>query len=161
MRAYKGKTMRYIVFDTESDGLAYGATKLHVFAWSEDGKTVEVTHDYQVMRDVMSQQDCMFVAHNAIRHDLPLINRILGLELDYTRFVDTLFLSWYLNFDRDRHGLEQYGIQYGVPKPKITDWNNLTPEQYAHRVTEDVKINYRLWKELERKLGALYGWKKT
>ena len=70
--------MRYIVFDTESDGLAYEATKLHVFAWSEDGKTVEVTHDYQVMRDVMSQQDCMFVAHNAIRHDLPLINRIRG-----------------------------------------------------------------------------------
>lgn len=149
--------MKYIVFDTESDGLAYEATKLHVFAWSEDGKTVEVTHDYQVMRDVMSQKNCMFVAHNAIRHDLPLINRILGLELDYTRFVDTLFLSWYINFDRDRHGLEQYGIQYGVPKPKITDWNNLTPEQYAHRVTEDVKINHRLWVELERKLKSLYG----
>ena len=53
--------MKYIVFDSESNGLAYEATKLHVFAWSEDGKTVEVTHDYQVMRDVLSQQDLSLI----------------------------------------------------------------------------------------------------
>lgn len=149
--------MKYIVFDTESDGFAYEATKLHVFSWTEDGVNIFVTHDYDEMRQVLSQQDCMFVAHNAIRHDLPLINRILGLNLSHTKFVDTLALSWYINFSRDRHGLEQYGVEYGVPKPKVTDWNNLTPEDYAHRVREDVKINWKLWKELERKLKSLYG----
>jgi DNA polymerase III alpha subunit (gram-positive type) len=151
--------MKFIVFDTESDGLAYEATKLHVFSWTEDGATINVTHDYDEMKAVLSQKDCMFVAHNAIRHDMPLLNRLLSLDLQYTQFVDTLFLSWYVNFDRDRHGLEQYGIYYGVPKPKVDDWHNLTKEQYAHRVSEDVKINWKLWKELERKLGSLYGWK--
>jgi DNA polymerase III alpha subunit (gram-positive type) len=149
--------MKFIVFDSESDGLAYEATKLHVFAWTEDGKEVQVTHDYEDMKKVLLQEDTMFVGHNAIRHDMPLFNNLLGLDLKYTKFVDTLALSWYLNFNRDRHGLEFYGIEYGVPKPKVDDWKNLTPEQYAHRVTEDVKINWRLWKELERKLGLLYG----
>jgi len=149
--------LKYIVFDSESDGLAYVATKLHVFSWTEDGVDIHVTHDYDKMREVLSQQDCMFVGHNAIRHDMPLLNRLLGLSLDHTKFVDTLFLSWYVNFDMDRHGLEYYGIKYGKPKPKIDDWNNLTPEEYAHRVSEDVKINWMTWKEHERKLMSLYG----
>ena len=148
--------MKFIVLDSESDGFAYEATKLHVLGWTEDGKTVNTTHDYKEMRELLSQPDCLFVAHNAIRHDLPLINRILGLDLTYSKFVDTLMLSWYLNFDRDRHGLGDYGVSYGVPKPKVDDWHNLTPEEYAHRVAEDVKINWLLWKELERKLTTLY-----
>ncbi len=148
--------MRFFVVDTESDGLAYDAAKVHVLGYTEDGENISVTHDYQEMRDFFMQPDCMFVCHNGICHDMPLVNRILGLDLDYTKWVDTLALSYYLNFDRDRHGLAVYGEEYGVPKPKIEDWFNLSPEEYAHRVTEDVKIGYRLWKDLERKLGLLY-----
>lgn len=151
--------MRFVVLDTESDGLAYEATKLHVMAYTEDGETIKVTHDYEEMKGVLSQQDCMFVCHNAVRHDLPLLNRILGLDLKYGQFVDTLALSWYLNFDNGRPGLGDYGVSYGIPKPKVDDWHGLSPEEYAHRVTEDVKINWKLWKDLERKLGVLYGWK--
>ena len=36
------------------------------------------------------------------------------------------------------------------------DWDNLTPQQYAHRCDEDVKINSRLWRELDTKLNKLY-----
>jgi len=71
--------------------------------------------------------------------------------------VDTLALSWYLNHDRPKHGLEGYGEDYGVPKPVIKDWDSLTPEDYAHRCNEDVRINYRLWVDLQNKLRRLYG----
>lgn len=151
--------MKIIVLDSESDGLWEDATKLHVVAWTEDGETYNHTNDYDVMRGLLCDPDVRIVAHNAIRHDLPTFNKILGLNLKYTKFIDSLVLSWYLHYERSAHGLEGYGIEYGVPKPKVDDWSNLTYEEYAHRCVEDVKINWQLWKDLEAKLGVLYGWK--
>ena len=149
--------MKIIVLDSESDNLWKEATKLHVVAWTEDGETYHHTNDYDVMRDLLCDPDTRVVCHNAVRHDLPTFNKILGLDLKYTKFIDSLALSWYLNFERSGHGLEGYGIEYGVPKPKVDDWSNLTYEEYAHRCVEDVKINWKLWKELETKLMKLYG----
>jgi hypothetical protein len=41
-------------------------------------------------------------------------------------------------------------------KPVIKDWDSLTAEEYAHRCDEDVKINSRLWRDLDIKLNKLY-----
>lgn len=152
--------MKYIVVDSEGDGLAYDCTKLHVLGWTTDGISYNHTHDYKEMITVLSgsHTERKLVCHNAIRHDLVVFNRILGLNLTYLDFVDTLPLSWTINYQRDKHGLESYGEDAGVAKPKIDDWHNLSPEEYAHRVVEDVKINWWLWKDLEKKLGVLYGW---
>jgi hypothetical protein len=148
--------MRYVVLDSEGDGLWFNCTKLHVLAWTEDGINFHHTFDYDEMRKVLNEPDTKLICHNAVRHDLPVFNNILGTSLTYLNFVDTLPLSWYLNFDRQKHGLESYGLDYGIPKPEVEDWQNLTPEEYAHRCIEDVKINWKLWKELERKLGVIY-----
>ena len=149
--------MLYRVIDCESDGLLDEATKIHVLSWTDDGLTINHTHDSDKMKGVLTEAGVRLIGHNVIRYDMPLFNKILGLSLDYRRFIDTLGLSWYIHFDRQKHGLEGYGEDYGVPKPKVDDWKNLTPEQYAHRCNEDVKINWYLWKDLERKLGMLYG----
>lgn len=149
--------MKIIVLDSESDGLWKEATKIHVLAYTEDGINYNHTADYDKMRELLTQPDTRFVAHNSCRHDLPTFNKLLGMKLDYNKFIDSLALSWYLNFDRDKHGLESYGIEYGVPKPKVDDWSNLSYEEYAHRCVEDVKINWKLWKDLESKLMKLYG----
>jgi hypothetical protein len=148
--------MRYVVFDTESDGFSDVATKLHVLGYTYDGVDYQTTDNYEKMREFFQQKGVKYIAHNGIRHDLPLLNRILGLDLGYLDFVDTLPLSWTINYGRDKHGLESYGETFGVQKPKITDWSGLTYEEYAHRVTEDVKINWLLWKDLQRKLNVLY-----
>lgn len=152
--------MKIIVLDSESDGLWKEATKLHVVAWTEDGETYHHTNNYEEMKSLLLEEGTRIVAHNSVRHDLPTFNKILGLNLTHTKFIDTLALSWYINYERAAHGLEGYGIEYGVPKPKVEDWSSLTYEEYAHRCVEDVKINWRLWKDLESKLGSLYGWKK-
>jgi hypothetical protein len=149
--------MKIIVLDSESDGLWKDATKLHVIAYTDDGINYKHTGDYDEMRSLLLQDGVRIVAHNAIRHDLMTFNKILGVNLNHTKFIDTLALSWYINFERAAHGLEGYGIEYGVPKPKVEDWSTLTYEEYAHRCVEDVKINWRLWKELETKLLKLYG----
>ena len=144
-----------VVFDCETNGLLDVLDKIHVVSWSTDGKEVYHTHDYDEMRKFFTETEVL-VGHNIIRFDIPAVEKVLGIKVK-ARLVDTLALSWYLNHERVKHGLESYGEDYGVPKPVIKDWDSLTPEEYAHRCNEDVKINYRLWRDLQRKLEKLYG----
>ena len=142
------------VFDIETDGLLDVLTKIHVMSWSNDMGEVKHTHDYDEMRYVLLNTETL-VGHNQIRFDIPAVEKVLGIKVK-SRLIDTLALSWYLHHDRMKHGLEGYGEDYGVPKPKITDWDSLTPQEYAHRCDEDVKINNRLWRDLDLKLNKLY-----
>ena len=142
------------VFDIETDGLLDEMTKIHVVSWMDNNGNVQHTHDYEAMRIFFTEADTL-VGHNIIRFDIPAVEKILGVKVK-AQLIDTLALSWYLNHDRMRHGLEGYGEDYGVPKPVIKDWNSLTPEDYAHRCNEDVKINARLWRDLDIKLNKLY-----
>jgi DNA polymerase III epsilon subunit-like protein len=142
------------VFDIETDGLLDEMTKIHVMSWSNDMGEVKHTHDYDEMRYVLLNTGTL-VGHNIIRFDIPAVEKLLGIKVK-ARLIDTLALSWYINHGRMKHGLEGYGEEYGVPKPVIKDWNTLTPQEYAHRCDEDVKINNRLWRDLSLKLGKLY-----
>ena len=142
------------VFDIETDGLLDKLTKIHVVSWMGTDGNVHHTHDYEAMRLFFTEAKVL-VGHNVCRFDIPAVEKVLGIKVK-ARLIDTLPLSWYLNHERIKHGLEGYGVEYGVPKPVITDWDSLTPEDYAHRCDEDVKINTRLWRDLEIKLNRLY-----
>ncbi|MDG1314151.1 MAG: DNA polymerase [Flavobacteriaceae bacterium] len=142
------------VFDIETDGLLDELTKVHVLSYSRDGKEVTHTHDYNEMREFFLTEETL-VGHNIIRFDAPAIEKVLGIKIK-ARMIDTLALSWYLHHTRLKHGLGEYGEEYGVPKPVVDDWDNLSKEEYAHRCNEDVKINVRLWRDLELKLNKLY-----
>ena len=142
------------VFDIETDGLLDQMTKIHVLSYSDDNKTVIHTHDYDEMREFFLTRKTL-VGHNIVRFDIPAVEKLLGIKVE-ARLIDTLALSWYIHHDRLKHGLEGYGEEYGVPKPVIKDWNTLTPEEYAHRCNEDVKINNRLYLLLNMKLNKLY-----
>ena len=142
------------VFDIETDGLLDQMTKIHVLSYSEDNKTVIHTHDYDEMREFFLTRKTL-VGHNIVRFDIPAVEKLLGIKVE-ARLIDTLALSWYIHHDRLKHGLEGYGEEYGVPKPVIKDWDSLSPEEYAHRCNEDVKINNRLYLLLNMKLNKLY-----
>ena len=142
------------VFDIETDVLLNGMTKIHVLSYSDDGRTTHHTHDYDEMRKFFATRKTL-AGHNIIRFDAPAVEKILGIKIK-ARMIDTLALSWYINHTRMKHGLEGYGEEYGVPKPVITDWDNLTPKEYAHRCDEDVRINVRLLRDLDLKLNKLY-----
>ena len=145
-----------IVFDVEADNLLDDATKIHCLSYTSDGVNYDTLFDYNDMRDlVMSQRG--LIGHNIVRYDAPLLEKLLGIKLE-ARLFDTLPMSWVLNYTRagNKHNLDAFGEDFGVPKPEINDWVNLTQEEYAHRCEEDVKINVRLWRDLKRKLEKLY-----
>ncbi len=143
-----------IVFDVEANGLLDKATKIHCLSYTSDGKDYKTIFDYSDMRDLILSQHGL-VGHNIIRYDVPLIEKILGIKIK-SRLFDTLPMSWVLNYNRSKHGLESFGEDFDIPKPQINDWHNLTNEEYAHRCTEDVKINWCLWQDLLRRFMFLY-----
>ncbi len=140
------------VFDIETDGL--DPTKIHVLSWEDEFGKIQHTHDYVAMR-IFFEEAKILIGHNIVRYDIPAVEKILGIKVTAT-LVDTLAVSWYINHTRPKHGLEGYGEYYNVKKPEITDWESLTKEEYAHRCNEDVKINVRLWRDLDIKLSKLY-----
>lgn len=97
-----------------------------------------------------------FITHNCYTYDMPALE-MLGYDVSKTKWIDSLALSWYLEPTRQRHGLAEYGIEFGVPKPVIEDWSSQTQEEYNHRVIEDCKIQQALWKRQVSRLQELYG----
>jgi len=138
------------VLDIETDGL--DPTKIHCLSVN-DGK-LKSTSNYDNMRRFFSKASVL-VGHNLIRYDIPAVEKLLEIKVD-ALLVDTLALSWYLYPDIVLHGLESWGTYFGVEKPPITDWENLTVEEYIHRCEEDVKINTLLWEKMWRDLSVIY-----
>ena len=143
-----------MIFDCETDGLLEEATKVHVLAYYEGGQ-VRYTHDYDEMRDLLVHATVL-IGHNILRFDVPVLERLLDIEVK-AKLYDTLPMSWVMFPEMMKHGLEEHGVRYGVPKPVIEDWNSLTPEEYAHRCVEDVKINIKLWDDLVKRFKLVYG----
>jgi len=149
--------MNFLVFDTETDGLAYECSKIHVFSCTTNGKDYKSTNDYDEMRRILSDEGTIFIAHNAIAHDMVVFNRLIGIPMDYRKYVDTLALSWYLFPDRPSHGLAAIGVEHGVAKPEVQDWHNLPYEEYKYRCEEDVRINFIEWQAQRKRLEEIYG----
>lgn len=148
--------MIYTIFDVEADGLLDEATKIHCLHYklfSDKELLSEATIlEYSEMVSFLEKQDIL-VGHNIIRYDIPLLEKLLDIKIEAMQ-IDTLALSWYLYstesvegkiFKRERHGLEDWGKYFNVPKPQIADWQNLTIEEYSHRCEMDVEINKKLF----------------
>ena len=140
------------VFDCEADSLH--PTKFHVLSYQTEDSPASITQQPS-MRDWLEDQT-LLIGHNIILWDLPNLERVLGAK-PKAKVIDTLALSWYLYPERKMHGLDWWGRELGVEKPKIDDWKNQTLEEYTHRCQEDVLINTLLWNKMRTYLGLLYG----
>lgn len=153
--------MIYTVFDVESDGLIDEATKIHCLSYEiYSDKTFLSKGTIIKYSDIVSfiKSQTTLVGHNIIRYDIPLLEKLLNIKIEAS-LIDTLALSWYLfsteNIGgkiaiRERHGLEDWGNFFKVPKPVISDWKNLSIEDYKHRCETDVRINTLLFfKQIE------------
>ena len=139
------------VFDIEGDSL--NPTKIWVMSaaiYSNGKWRLKSTTNYEEMRKFFLNTDTL-VGHNITLWDIPNIERILNIKIK-ADLIDTLALSWYLEPYRMKHGLEFWGEEFGISKPKIDNWETQSIEDYTHRCEEDVKINCKLvdkqWKDL-------------
>lgn len=150
------------VGDLESDGLLDIATKLHVLSYQMQDKNVmsfnASTQEGRIKAffqwHIDSETPVVF--HSGIWFDIPLMEKLYGMDLSKLMVIDTLPLSWYLNISRKKHGLDSFFEDYGIAKPKVDDWENLSYEEYQHRCQEDVRINKALWEDFKNRLVEMY-----
>jgi len=151
------------VADFEADGLLDEATKLHVMSYqlvnmaspasfrgTKQIDRIKAYFKYHIEKKIP------IVMHSGISYDIPLAEKLLDIDLSEIMLIDSLALSWYLNPNRPKHGLDSFHADYGIEKPKIDDWENLSYEEYRHRCQEDVKINKALWEDLKARLIDMY-----
>lgn len=150
------------VGDLESDGLLDIATKLHVLSYQMQDKDVMSFNASSQENRIRAffqwhiDSETPVVFHSGIWFDIPLIEKLYGMDLSKLMVIDTLPLSWYLNIGRAKHGLDSFFEDYGIAKPKVDDWENLSYEEYQHRCQEDVKINKALWEDFKGRLIDMY-----
>lgn len=114
------------VFDIESDGLLREATKIHVLAFQMAGKALssikgDDTKRLKAFFQWHLDNKAPLVAHNATTYDIPLVEKLLSVDLSGIMLIDSLSLSWYLNFQRNRHGLGTFHEDYGIEKPEVDE----------------------------------------
>lgn len=155
------------VSDLESTGLLHhleeqgGSAKLHNFCAMniKTDKVILLHNDTHKEREQLTRflsRECILVMHNSIAYDDNAL-KFFGYDTSNIHYVDTLALSWYLDINRPKHGLQSYGIEANVPKPEIKDWEDLTQEDYDHRVLEDVRIQQYVYNKLKGRFEELYG----
>lgn len=112
-----------ILFDLEADGL--DPTKIHCVSYCEyipkrEPNIITIT-DVEDMKELFSR-DVIFIGHNIMLWDFPkAIEKLLGI-VKTEDIIDSLWISRYICPNRAKHGLEQWGIDMGIPKPVIEDW---------------------------------------
>ena len=157
--------MTFSIIDLETDGLLDTVTKIHclsIYTVYENGilpSSIYTLTEYDDMRTFLLGAEAI-IGHNIIRFDIPVIKKILGIEIK-CKMWDSLALSWYLFPKAPEHGLAYWGLILGVQKPKVEDWVNSDLNTYIHRCEADVAINVRLYNLQFEKLVAIYGDIKT
>jgi hypothetical protein len=149
------------VADLESDNLLDEATMIHILSCEmQGGKKINIQgEDHSRIKKFFQyhiDNEMPVVVHNGISFDIPLVEKLLGVDLSEVMVIDSLYLSWYLSPNRVKHGLDSFFEDYGIAKPKIDDWENLTRDEYTNRCREDVNINKALWEDQKSKLLDMY-----
>ncbi|UYD72104.1 DNA polymerase [Vibrio phage vB_VpaM_VPs20] len=165
-----------VAADIETTGLLHDlerqgeSRKMHNFgAKFTDGTELLFTQahntvDSKVCKDIRPiselqdwlNQGWNLIMHNGITYDAIAMTKYFELDLSKCVVLDTLYMAWYLEPDRHRYGLADYGEMFGVPKPPIEDWQNLHISEYGRRVMQDCRIQLKLWSRLWKMMLALY-----
>lgn len=150
----------YAIVDIEADNLLDDITKIHCLSYQILDKNLNRLGkgsiiDYKDIIDFYNSQD-IIVGHNFIRYDKPASEKVLNTDMSDITIYDTLAISHYLYPYKNRHGLEFYGDELGVEKPKVEDWVDGDITTYIHRCETDVEINTLLFIQQMDYLNKLY-----
>ena len=139
--------MKSLVFDIETDGL--DAQK--IWCISALDVDTEEQHSFGPSEgfDLLLKADKL-IGHNIIGFDIPVINKLTGLNLMDKELVDTLVLSRLFNPVREgNHGLERWGYALGSPKIEFDQYDSYSVEMLKY-CEQDVYLNYQVYKALKK-----------
>lgn len=93
----------------------------------------------------------VFVGHNFIAYDLPMLNRHWNSKIGISRVVDTFVLSQLYNPSyAGGHSLEAWGLRLKYPKTSFSDFSRYTPEMAKYCMNDTILTAYLYRKLTER-----------
>lgn len=146
----------YYTIDIECDSLK--PTRLWCMCW-EDIKTGETGECYspnEVLSFFKRSHNGIYIGHNILGFDGPVLNRMAGTSLSAANCIDTLILSTlYSPALEGGHSLGNWGVIFKKPKGDFHDFaGGLTPEMLKY-CRQDVAITTELFKKLTRVLSKI------
>ena len=143
--------MNTVFCDIETDGL--DATTIWCAVCRHNGVSEVICNEEDFKAYVSRNAPVLFVLHNGIGFDVPVVERLWNFTFDRGMVTDTLVLSRLADPSRSGgHSLRNWGNILGFPKGDHDDWSQLTPEMidYCIRDTEVTEVLYkRLQTELQ------------
>src|SRR5882724_10284514 len=94
--------------------------------------------------------DC-WIGHNLLGYDWPVLADLLDLRVPniYEISIDTLIISKLVDYPRQGHSVEDYGLEFGLEKGKHSDWSRYSREMEDYCI-RDVDITERIYRKYKR-----------
>lgn len=149
-----------LIVDCEFDGFLDVLTKMHVMSVrykTKNGWETKSTNKEEDVFKVFNNPNNIIVGHNFITFDMPGLQKVFPSLEPKVKIIDTLPLSQYLYPKRVKHSLESWASEIeGAEKVEMTDWENLSYEEYVERCEADVAINQIIWEDFYNYLNQIY-----
>lgn len=141
----------FVTFDIEANGL-HDPTEV----WVIVAKTLGTCHTEifrQPTRDAYERERFLqwakgvscWCGHNILSYDFPVLFRLLGLpQPDIASVIDTFIISKLVDYPRQGHSLEDYGVEFGIEKNLFEDFTKYSAELEERCIT-DVTINEKVY----------------
>lgn len=142
--------MKISIIDIETDPIP--ATRIWCIVAKEVGNKnhkVWTEENFDEFLEYCNSDVDYWIAHNGIAFDIPVLNRLLGANIQYQKVIDTFVVSRTINYSGyQTHSLEELGESLGYKKLPFDDFSKYTPEMltYCKRdvdVTEKVYERYK------------------
>jgi len=140
--------MKRVVLDIETD--AIDATVVHcIVAQDLDTGAVDTWYGESIKDfPAWSESVDVFVMHNGVSFDAPVVNRLTGSNIPLSKIRDTLILSQLYDPSLEGgHSLEAWGQRLGYPKIEFNDFTYFSEEMLKY-CKQDVVVTVKLYEHL-------------
>ena len=142
--------MLSLIFDIETDDLK--ATKVWcIVAQDSDSGSIYkfAPHQLESGLELLQSADKL-IGHNILGFDIPVIKKLLGVDLSDKILVDTLVLSRLFNPSREGgHSLSMWGYRLKYPKDNFEEFETYSPKMLEYCL-RDVQLNKLVLEALKK-----------
>jgi len=114
------------------------------------------TDEYHIFRKLTEDEDAqrafkelaakvgLWIGHNILSYDIPVIANLMGYSIPCDNCIDTLVVSKLADYSRDGHSIEAYGKHYDLEKGDFNDFDSYSEAMETYCI-RDVDICHRVY----------------